>query len=113
MSPKKPKPMTVNLYLVELLGVRRALTCQTFMFCWTMYEVAEGREPVNIEELAEAMGRNPATLYRWQQDFRKAFPKLATPHEMTELLRQRLGERLTPKRVGDVRLDGLDGLWAT
>jgi transposase-like protein len=80
---------------------------ETFIFCWVLFEVAEDREPVNIEELAEAMSRNPATLYRWQQDFRRAFPDLATPHQLVPAFREQLGQRITPQRVGSTELGGL------
>lgn len=103
MSPKA----TVNRYLVETLGFRHALMVETFIFCWLLFEVAEDREPDNIEELAEAMSRNPATLYRWQQDFRRAFPDVATPHQLVPGFREQLGGRITPKRVGAADLAGL------
>jgi hypothetical protein len=103
-----PKGQTLNAYLAKTLGVRRALTCETFMMVWGWFEIAEGREPANIEELAEAMGRSPKTLYRWQQDFRRAFPGESTPSRLMGPARAVLQEKLTVKRLGAVELRSLE-----
>ncbi len=99
---RKAHVKTINEHLVGVLGFRRALTCESFMMLWAMFEAAEGREPRNVEELAEAMGRHPASVYRWLADFRQAFPEHSTPGELMGPLREALGEKMTVKRVGAI-----------
>ncbi len=99
---RKTHPMTVNEYLVRTLGVRRALMCETFIMVWALFEAAEGRPPRNIEELAEAMGRHPASVYRWLADYRKAFPDHSDPGEFMPAVREAVAQKWTVKRVGAV-----------
>ncbi len=104
---RKTHSMTVNEYLVRTLGLRRALTCEMFIMVWGLFEAAEERPPRNIEELAEAMGRHPASVYRWLVDFRKAFPDHSDPGVLMEPLREALAEKWTVKRVGAVPVGSL------
>ena len=69
-----------------LRGLQRSLTVMTFIELWAMYRVAEHGDPVNIEELASALGRSPASLYSWQADFRKVFDEFGTPGELLDEL---------------------------
>jgi hypothetical protein len=75
---------TVNALLVKRLGYRRALNVEVFVMLWTMFVTVEGRTPENLDELADSIGRDRATVYRWQSFFREAFPQWATPQELLD-----------------------------
>lgn len=76
---------TVNSHLVKELGPRRALMVETFVMLWALYRATnDGRDPERIEDLADAIGRDRATLFRWQSDFREAFPKWKTPGDLLD-----------------------------
>ncbi len=104
---RKAHVKTVNEHLIEVLGFRRATTCEAFMVTWALFEAIEGRPPVDLDEFAKETGRSLATVYRWLADFKTAFPGHETPHELTAPVRQAVGEKLTVRRVGAMRADVL------
>jgi hypothetical protein len=52
---------------------------------WAMFRAAnDGQDPQKIEELADAIGKNRATVFRWQADFREALPEYSTPGDLLD-----------------------------
>ena len=97
--PKKKQ--TVNAYLVRKLGVTRALYVETFVMLWAMYSAAnDGNDPARIDDLADAIGKNRATVFRWQSDFREAFPEWSTPRDLLDALGIGRERAVTLRQVG-------------
>jgi len=80
------RKLTVNQHLVNKLGVRRALMVETFVMLWAMYAAVEGEDPASIDAMAEEIGRDRATLFRWQSYFREAFAaqEWQTPRDLLD-----------------------------
>jgi hypothetical protein len=90
---------TINRHLVDQLGVRRALLVEAFVMLWSLYRAThDGDDPRSIEELAAEIGKSNAQVYRWQQDFRQAFPDWRTPGDLLD--HYGLATALTVRQVG-------------
>jgi hypothetical protein len=87
-----PKPMLERDRLAREFGLKQALNVQALVALWALFELAEGRPPANVDELAEAVGRSRATVYRWMQAFRLAYPG-QDPQQVVDLARQQLATR--------------------
>jgi hypothetical protein len=75
---------TVSAVLVRKLGMRRATVIGAFIALWSMYRTAEGGDPRTIDELADALQRDRATVFRWLADFRECFPQWSDPGELLD-----------------------------
>lgn len=72
--------------MTKLHSVTRTTSVLTFIQLWSLYRATEHRDPVNMEELADAVGRSRASLFRWQADYREAFPEFDTPGELLDAI---------------------------
>jgi hypothetical protein len=59
----------------------------TYVSLWSMYRATEGGDPERVEELADAIGRDRSTVFRWQRDFREVFPDWETPADLLDYAR--------------------------
>jgi hypothetical protein len=99
---------TVNSYLVKRLGVRRALAVEAFVIMWAMFSAThDGRDPVNIQEFAEEIGKDQATVYRWREWYREAFPDWVTPRELLDHMNVPRTKVMTPRQLGKRSLGGV------
>lgn len=90
---------TLNGALARRIGLKRALYVEVFVMLWAMYEAANGEEPATIEALAGEIGKSPATVYRWQADYREAFPQWSTPRDLLDFAGVEHGQVMTLGRV--------------
>jgi hypothetical protein len=72
--------------MTTLRSVTRTTSVLTFIQLWSLYRATEKRDPENMEELADALGRHRASLYRWRQDYREVFPEFDTPGELLDAI---------------------------
>jgi hypothetical protein len=72
---------------------------ETFVMLWAMYGAVNGRDPETIDELAEEIGRDRSTLFRWQADFREAFPKWSTPRDLLDHAGVPMGKPVSVRQV--------------
>lgn len=77
---------TVNKRLARALGFRRATVVLSFVMVWSLFRELYDRDPETIDELAEEMERSRATVFRWQADFRVAFPEYSTPGDLLDAM---------------------------
>lgn len=82
---KKRPVKTVGALMIVRLGFRRAMTCAGFITSWSMHRNLYGGE-ATVEMVAEDLGVSRATVFRWQQDFREAFPEFSTPGDLLDAL---------------------------
>lgn len=82
--PRRDARNTVSGRCITVLGYRRALMVMTYVSLWSMYRATEGGDPERVEDLAEAVGRDRSTVFRWQRDFREVFPQWETPAELLD-----------------------------
>ena len=75
---------TLSGRCISVLGARRALMVMTYVSLWSMYRATEGGDPERVEELADAIGRDRSTVFRWQKDFREVFPAWETPADLLD-----------------------------
>jgi hypothetical protein len=90
--------------LVKTLGVRRALSVEAFVMLWSLYVATEGHDPERIEDLADAIGRDRATVFRWQSDFRHAFPQWSTPRDLLDYARVKRDRGINVRQVARLSL---------
>jgi hypothetical protein len=99
--PKKSKKL--RDVLVQRVGLRRATVIMMFVSLWSLYKLTEGEYPTRADELADAIERDQATVYRWLAEFREAFEPegWSTP---TDLLTWAGEQRtLNARQVGSLR----------
>lgn len=75
---------TVSTRLVRALGWRRATVVLSFVMVWSMFRELYDRDPESIDELATEIERERTTVFRWQADFRRAFPEFSTPGDLLD-----------------------------
>lgn len=78
----------------------RALSAFNWIGAWGIFHDQLGREPRNVDEVAEALGISVRTAYGWQAKFREIFPEYSTPATLWELVHAQVGPEDDPLRVG-------------
>ena len=94
------KRETVTLYLKRKVGWRRAVTIEMFVMLWALYVASEGHDPASITEFADALKRDRATCFRWQRDFREAFPMYDSPREFLDAHGAKRGDTPNVRQIG-------------
>jgi hypothetical protein len=80
-----PRNQTVGAVLIRELGMRRATVIAAYISLWSLYRATEGgNDPATVEEFADAIQRDRASVFRWQSDFRQVFPQWADPGELLD-----------------------------
>lgn len=99
------RKQTVNAILVKRLGIRRAINVEIFIMCWSVFRQTNDRDPDSLDELADVIEKDRATLFRWQSDFREALDnRWSTPGEFLDA--HKVGGLITPKQVGKLHFGG-------
>ena len=80
---QRSKAPTWSQVAVKNAGFRDALRAFEFATGWGLAVAFLGREPESIDEYAEVAEVSRATAFRQQQAFRKAFPMLDGPSDLT------------------------------
>jgi hypothetical protein len=94
----------VSEHLIRKLGLRRALTVEKFVMLWALYQLANGDDPVNVEALADEIGSDRSTVFRWQESFREAFPEWSTPRDLLDAAGVKQRDVLTVRKVGALKV---------
>jgi len=74
----------------------------TYVSLWSMYRATEGGDPGRVEELADAIGRDRSTVFRWQKDFREVFPFWETPADLLDYAEVR--KVVNVRQAGNLRV---------
>lgn len=82
----------------------RALSAFNWIGAWGVIHDATGREPRNVEEVADALGMPHRTVYEWQAKFREIFPEYKTPAVLWQLVGSQV--KSTDPRVVGFELGG-------
>jgi hypothetical protein len=83
---------------VDRRGIIKGPKAVAYIAQWCVTSTELGR-PATAEEVAASWGESRATGYRWQQDFRAAFPEWDTPEPVWDQVRERMA-KLERRTVG-------------
>jgi hypothetical protein len=100
--PRRDAKNTLSGRCITVLGYRRALMVMTYVALWSMYRATEGGDPDRVEDLAEAVGRDRSTVFRWQKDFREVFPQWETPAQLLDHAKVR--KVVNVRQAGNLRI---------
>jgi hypothetical protein len=92
-----PRKRTVGSVLIDQLGFRRATVIAAFISLWAMYRATEGNDPRTVDELADALQRDRATVFRWLADFRECFPQWSDPGQLLDAAGIDVTRSVTPR----------------
>jgi len=94
----QPEPL-VN-YLQRTVGVWRAAKVAGFIVAWGIYSDSLPKgEPRDIVDCGRYWRRSRASIYREQQEFRKAFPDHDTPEELWHQCKQAHADRKSREKA--------------